>query len=82
MQLQKKTKKRYIPIYLDDEDKVVNYFKKGETISFKSLKTTEKFLAEQPEKVKGYQEEILVNRVVLEGLPKGKKYSLVDNDKK
>jgi hypothetical protein len=76
MQLDKKTQKRYSPIYIDNEGGIRFYKKNQECINYKTLKTCQNFLDKQPEEIKGYKEDILTEKYIVFGLPKGVKYTI------
>jgi len=77
MQLSKKTKKRFLPLFMDSEGTVKNFFKNGKTVSFASLNTTNKYLDACGKDIKGYHETLIVEKVVMIGFPKGK-YKLIE----
>jgi hypothetical protein len=76
MQLGKKTRKQYSPNYVDENGVIRFYEKNGNFLKYKSLRACQNFLDKQTEEIKGYKEDVLTEKFIVFGLPKGGRYKL------
>ncbi len=79
MQIRKEKRITYTAVYQNGQG-VIDAYKRpnGKAVQYKSKAAIDKFLKEQKEPVKGYYSTEIIQRAVLEGLPKGHTYKLED----